>query len=253
MNKFNGKKILVGLLSLSIAGVTFWAIDRNSSGNTELANESKVENIKTENPEKASKDTINPEKIYGTFEAEHSWAKDPKVPENLITEGKTSVVQLKVLSVGEAEMLPKTENFYTETPYTPIKVEILDTISGNQLSGQKTIYIEGGDIKISKLLSSMNAQRSSKMGLDKLSQDKKDSMYISYKSEFDYKMKPGKEYGIILVNPTDDIYTVMANGYGIFDLDTTTDTQSAKIASKMFKNVITGKESALKFSEVKSN
>ncbi|PFA69767.1 hypothetical protein CN378_03090 [Bacillus sp. AFS015802] len=245
------KKVALGFLCLGLIGATLWTVSKTGADN--VASEEEGQNAEKVVFNNQIELTINPEQIYGTFEAEHSWDIDPRVPENLISNGKTSVVQLKVLSVGEAEMLPKTENFYTEIPYTPINVEIIDTISGNPLSGKKTIYIEGGDIKISKLLSSMDTQRSSKMGLDELSQDQKDSMYISYKSEFDYKMKTGKEYGIILVNPIEDIYTVMANGYGIFDLDTTANTKSVKMASKMFKNVITGKESALKFSELKSN
>ncbi|MGM0867543.1 MAG: hypothetical protein ACQEWF_23100 [Bacillota bacterium] len=235
------KKIVVGLVSLTFASIAFWTIDRHDAYSFEQVGND-VANISEENNNSSN---ISPENIYGTFESEYSWVKDPKLPENLIHEGITSIVHLKVLSMGEAEILPKKENFYNDTPYTPIEVEIVDTISGNPLSGKKTVYIQGGNIKISKLIESMDIQRSNKMGLNQLSQEKKDTMYITYSSDHDYKMEIGEEYVVILVNPAEDIYTVMANGYGIFDIEKT------KSSKKIFKNVVTGKDSDFQFSNVK--
>ena len=56
---------------------------------------------------------------------------------------------MKIISIGEAKMLPKTEHFDdSKQPYTPVEVEIIKTISGNELSGTVTVYLSGGDIKI---------------------------------------------------------------------------------------------------------
>lgn len=230
------KKIVAGLLSIGFLGMIYWNITDNNTDNiVQAGNQSNVKSEEKNNPP-----NLNSKEIYGTFERENSWAFDPSKPENLYTEGVTSVVQLKVLSIGEAEILPKKEKFDTQDPFTPIEVEIVDTISGIPLSGKKTIYINGGDIKISKLIKSISTETSDKMGLTNLSQKEKDTKYISYTSIDDYKMKTGKEYTVILVNQADDIYTVMGSGYGIYDVE------KDKSGKKAFKNVLTGKDSALK-------
>jgi hypothetical protein len=231
------KKIVAGLLSIGFLGMVYWNIaDKNTDTLVQAGNQS---NVKSE--EKNDLPNLSSKEIFRTFEREYSWAFDPSKPENLYTEGATSVVQLKVLSIGEAEILPKKEKFDTQEPFTPIEVEIVDTISGIPLSGKKTVYINGGDIKIAKLIKSIDKETSDKMGITQLPQKEKDSKYISYTSENDYKMKTGKEYMVILVNQTEDIYTIMGSGYGIFDIEKN---ESGK---KIFKNVLNGKESDLQF------
>jgi hypothetical protein len=108
--------------------------------------------------------------IYGTFESENSWVSDPREPENLFR-ANGSVVQIKVLSISEAKILPKTEDFYTDRPFTPIEVTIQETIEGYPLSGKKTIYVQGGDLRISNLVESWDKNRVSLLGINKLTKE----------------------------------------------------------------------------------
>lgn len=233
----NRKNFLAVLLSIGFAALVSWNMLVNDTVTlVEFGNQNNVTNQK----EKKLPDIAHKE-IFGKYEREYSWAFDPTIPENLYTPEATSVVQLKVLSIGEAEILPQTEDFITQDPYTPLEVEIVDTISGIPLSGKKTIYVDGGDIKISKLMKFIDKEKSAKMGFNKLSKKEKDNMYISYTSEHDFKMKVGKEYTVFLVNQTENICTIMGSGYGIFDI------KKDNSDKKIFKNVLTGKESALQF------
>jgi hypothetical protein len=174
--------------------------------------------------------------IYGTFESENSWVSDPREPENLFR-ASGSVVQIKVLSISEAKILPKTEDFYTDRPFTPIEVTIQETIDGNPLSGKKTIYVQGGDLRISNLVESWDKNRVSLLGINKLTKEEQESKFMSFTSEYDYEMEPGKEYAIILAKQQTEgeIYTVTARGYGIFEIDET------KNGGKIYRNVITGR------------
>ncbi len=233
----NSKKLVAGLLSISFVGMLSWYIANHDTKTVVQAE--KQNNVISEEKTKKTKEIASKD-IYGTSETENSWVKDPTVPENLLIKGLTSVVQLKVLSIGEAEILPKIGDFYSQDPYTPIQVEVIDTISGNPMSGEKTIYINGGDIKISNLENSLDKGTSQKMGLDNLTSKQKETEYISYVSDHDYKMKTGKDYTVILVKQADDFYTVIGNGYGIFKA-------SNSKRTNMFKNVLTGKESDLQF------
>ncbi|MCR8848442.1 hypothetical protein NQ095_08520 [Rossellomorea sp. SC111] len=169
--------------------------------------------------------------IYETVEAENSWAFDPREPENLVGDDGI-VVKLKVLSIREAKILAKTETFYTETPYTPIDVSIQETINGKHLSGKKTIYVEGGDIRISNLVESWDKHRVSLLGLNKLTKKEQESKFMSFGSEYDYEMAPGKEYAVILTKQQTEgeIYTVVGRGYGIFEME-----------ENKYRNVITGR------------
>jgi hypothetical protein len=174
--------------------------------------------------------------IYGTFESENSWVFDPREPENLFR-ASGSVVQIKVLSISEAKILPKTENFYADRPFTPIEVTIQETIEGNPLSGKKTIYVQGGDLRISNLVESWDKNRVSLLGLNKLTKEEQESKFMSFTSEYDYEMEPGKEYAVILAKQQTEgeIYTVMARGYGIFEIE------ENKNGGKIYRNVITGR------------
>jgi hypothetical protein len=174
--------------------------------------------------------------IYGTFESENSWVSDPREPENLFR-ASGSVVQIMVLSISEAKILSKTENFYTDRPFTPIEVTIQETIDGNPLSGKKTIYVQGGDLRISNLVESWDKNRVSLLGLNKLTKEEQESKFMSFTSEYDYEMEPGKEYAVILAKKQTEgeIYTVLARGYGIFEIE------ENKNGGKLYRNVITGR------------
>ncbi|MDF2556324.1 MAG: hypothetical protein K0R71_152 [Bacillales bacterium] len=178
-------------------------------------------------------------KIYSTNQgAEISWANDPTQPDNLIGEDN-SVVRLRVISSSdEAKFLPENEKFYVDHPYTPIEVEVIETLSGNPLSGKMTIYVEGGNVKISEVIKQLNEGDVVKRNLSTLSDEVKNTMYISYKTDYDYKMKTGKEYAVIIAKLGNDEYAVMANGYGIFEKDA----YNKQTKDVTFKNVITNKK-----------
>lgn len=181
----------------------------------------------------------NDKDIYGTVGIENSWYADPADPNNLIT-NESYVVKVEIISIGEAKMLPKTEHFDdSKQPYTPVEVEIIKTISGNELSGTVTVYLSGGDIKISDLIKSLDEALVKKMELNTLSQEEQNKKYISYKTTYDYKLKTGNQYVVILNKQADEIYAIVANGYGIFQAD------QALLKEKkqeIFKNVLTDKE-----------
>jgi hypothetical protein len=229
----NRKAIAAGLLSMTLLTILYLGLDRQE---TKMQQEHAGHQINTgfKNAEESVR-FLEEKDIYGTYESENSWAFDPREPENLFT-ADGSVVQIKVLSLDEAKILPKTETFYTDRPYTPIEVIIQETLDGNQLSGKKTIYVQGGDLRISNLLESWDKNRVSLLGLDKLTKDEQESKFMSFTSEYDYEMEPGKEYAVILAKQQTkgEIYTVMARGYGIFEIDET------KNGGKIFRNVITG-------------
>lgn len=241
----NKRMIAAGLLSLTLLTILFWSLDgqetkilQEYAGNPwNAGSKNAEENVR-------SQEAMNSKDIYGTFEGQNSWAFDPREPENLFIEG-ASIVQIKVLSIDEAKILPKTETFYTDMPYTPIEVTIGENIDGNPLSGEKTIYVEGGDLRISNLMEFWDKNRVSEMGLNKLTKEEQESKLISFTSEYDYEMESGKEYAVILVKQLtkEDIYTVMARGYGVFEIDKTDK------GEKTYRNVITGKTSNLKFSD----
>jgi hypothetical protein len=239
------KKIVIGLVSLTFVGTAFWAVvDKQETFSVELGSADAKTNINNATTEENISDTKTEENsiskdIYGTFESEFEWAADPAVPENLMNDS-TSMVHLKILSIGEGIMPPKSEDFSSPLPFTPYEVEVVDTISGNPLSGKMTVYGIGGDIKISKFVESTPENKNEKMGLTKLSKNEKESKFISFTTDHDYKLKTGKEYALLLSKQAEGVYTIKANGYGTFYKVKT------KNGENIYKNVLTGKESNLK-------
>ena len=97
--------------------------------------------------------TTNEKNIFGTFEMSANWAKDPLVPENIIEMSKNcAVIKAKIISVGEAKFL----NEKDPSPYTPVEVEIEEILDGTLEKGNKTIYVEGGEIRVSEVLKTLN-------------------------------------------------------------------------------------------------
>ena len=243
---FNKKVIATVLLAMTLPAILFWSIGSQDMSIQKQAgfHSDKVQTI--EKKENVSiQEEISQKDIYAVSKSQNMWAWNPREPRiMLLNVEEASVVHLKVQSIGEAEIPPKYEDFYTYMPYTPLKVEIGETLYGNALYGKKTIYIAGGDIRISNLLDSWvgnEYEGLEKMGLNKLSKEEQETKFISYTSEYDYKMEPGKEYAVILAKQPaeDEIYTVIARGYGIFEIEETDQ------GEKIYRNVITGK--TLKF------
>lgn len=244
------RKILVTLLSLGVIGSSVWGlnpIENNEESNNSIKTVNNSTNTKQFTDSKSDVVTSNNVKeIYGTIETHYSRNTDPSIPENLLIEG-ASIVRLKVISTGEAEILPATEDFDSSRPFTPINAEVLDTVYGNTLSGEITVYISGGDIKIANLIDNTREKESiDKMGLNDLSQDEKESQYISFLSEDHYMMEVGEEYMVIIGKQDENVYRIISNGYGIFEIPLTN--ASARSSNKlMYTNVLTGKEFDLQF------
>lgn len=245
---FNKRVIVTVLLTMTMAAILIWSIGGQDVDVQKQAGIHHDKVLTMENKQNVSlQEEISTEDIYSVTQSENLWAWNPREPRIILMNVKeASVVHLKVQSIEEAEILPKYENFYTYMPYTPLEVEIGETVYGNVLSGKKTIYIEGGDIRISNLLDSWvgnEYEGLEKMGLTKLSKEEQETKFISYTSEYDYKMEPGKEYAVILAEQQteDEIYTVIERGYGIFEIEET------EQGDKIYRNVITGKTLKLDF------
>lgn len=181
--------------------------------------------------------------FYGTYETNANWVKDPTEPKNLLQMTKNnSVIKVKVKSIGEAVFLEKTTDFYDPIPCTPVEVIVEETLDGQPIDEIKTIYLSGGNVKVSDVMKSLDQGSIEKMGFDTLTKKQQETMYISYKSEYDYNLKPDEEYVLIVAKISNDAYIVVANGYGVFKEDKEL-TNASSISSKgILKNVITKKE-----------
>jgi hypothetical protein len=174
--------------------------------------------------------------IFGYMETSFSWEFDPTIITEL-TQKSSSVVRLKVLSVGEGLFLESSEEFYNPyMPYTPVQIRIVDVLSGDELADEMTIYIQGGNVLISDIIEA-TPERANKMGLDSIGLSERTSKYIAYVSESDYRFQVGQEYVCILTKQSKEIYTVMASGYGVFKAED--NASSTRIKSSEFKNVLT--------------
>lgn len=182
----------------------------------------------------ASSNDIETSQIFGTFTSENSWAFDPTITENLI-DSSQSIVKIKVVSIEKSNFI---QSLNSDRPLTPLNVEVVENLSGENLSGELKIYSFGGKVLISDLIKHLPQQTIEKMELNTLSTEQQNSMYISYESEEDYDFKVGKEYVVILNKQPNDILTVFASGYGIFQSDDV----NSKTSKKIYKNILTGKE-----------
>lgn len=169
--------------------------------------------------------------IYYTDKREECFVSDPKIPSNLF-EGEENmyILKIKVESIGEGLFLEETEKFYGAGPYTPINITVNETLYGDKIENLNTIYLSGGQIKISELIKKLDKDSIEKMGLNKLSKSEQESKDVSYETDYDYDLKVGEEYVVILVKNDNNTYSIMTNGYGIFKED---------IETKEYKNVLT--------------
>ena len=117
-------------------------------------------------------------------------------------------------------------------------VEIKDVLKGNCSLGEKTIYMIGGDVKVSEVINRKSEAEIEKMGLDTLSDEEKESMYISYSTDYDFPLEVNRDYAVILSNS--DIPTIMGNGYGIFENKNNVNGLNT-LSTNSFTNVLTGK------------
>lgn len=190
----------------------------------------------------ATTEDIENHQIYGTFKSEASWATDPTEPKNLleITENN-AILKVKVKSIGEALFLESTEDFNDPNPYTPIEVIVKNSLYGEKLDKINTIYLKGGHIKIYDLMKKLDQDTIEKMVIDTLSEEDQKTMYVSYETDYDYSLKPNEEYVLIVAKNPNNIYTVVANGYGIFKEEKPSTNLKAATPKIQIKNVLTDK------------
>lgn len=223
---------------------------RNVSSTNTITNDNIIMDIETEIPNqnniienlenKTSLVVASKKEIYKTINnsREGSWAYDPTIPENILKDNKISkyVIKVKIMSVGEGEMLAKQENFYNPyTCFTPVKMQVIDNLSDNKLSGTIKAYIHGGEIKISNLLKSISNEEARNMGILSLSKEEQEK-YIQYIwSNPYYEPVIGDEYVVIIGKTNESLYQVSCGGYGIFSVNKSNNQEK-------YINVITGKE-----------
>ena len=179
--------------------------------------------------------------IYQTIKSNYKWSKDVSNPSVIVKDN--TVVRAKIKSIKEAVMLDAKEKFSNPyTPYTPVEIEIIETLSGDSLSGSKIVYLNGGNIRISRMMEKLDNEECKKMGIDVLSEEERNNSFLQYINEFDYELQIDEEYILVLTKEATDIYVISANGYGIFK-ENTADTKFLQNTNTIFlKNVLTGKE-----------
>lgn len=210
-------------LIMSILLLTVGCSKTTTYNNTKSLTENE-ENISSREPENSN--------IYGFVESNANWAVDP-TPENLLSDSY-SVLKIKVDSIENAQFI---DNLNYKKPFTPINVEVITVLAGENISGNITIYTIGGDVLLSEVIKHQPSETTEKMGLNKTPQSVKDSTYIKYSSDHDYSFEVDKEYVVILDKQDNNIYTVAANGYGIFNCQ-----NYMRSTDETFTNVLSGEK-----------
>lgn len=212
------KKVVLYLL---ILGLLFtFGCSKNDSKSSSNNNQ-----ISQSNP-------VEEKKIYGTMDINYSWNVEP-IAKNLV-ENSASVARIKVLSTDEALFV---ESLKYDSPLTPINVEILEILSGDEITSPTTIYEFGGTVSIEELIKNTPEEQIQKMGIDKLTEEEKSTNYIEFASDTEYTLEDGDEYIVILYKQPNNIYTLAANGYGVFKQSNTSNAKSIT-----YTNVLTGEE-----------
>lgn len=233
--------LFITIIFISIFGIIFahYNIRLKTSEKINLGKKNTEVNIE----EKNTKTKEQNEVLY-TLISEASYSKDPRIPENLLDVIDTHILKIKVIKILEGEILPKMQNYYNPyTPCTPIKVELIENIYGNNIAlKEDIIYMKGGKIRISNLINHLDDVDIDRMGLGTLTEAEKENKFINYTSEFSYDIQEGKEFVVIVGKMDEGIYQIVDEGCGIFIEDisnNTTNTTEKELTGISLKNVIT--------------
>jgi len=191
-----------------------------------------ISNIGIFNKNKNIEDLANSEQLlYGEFKTNTNWNTDPTITENIFkgNKDKYNVIEIVVKSIKDTSFISEDSPF----PYTAYEVDLKDVLKGNINEKISTIYISGGNIKISDLINHLDKEDVEKMGFNRLNKLQKETSYIKYCTDYDYNLKVGEEYTIIVSKSKNGEYLVLANGYGIFKED---DDSSGKLKNVLSKN-----------------
>jgi hypothetical protein len=214
MNKKLFLAIACPFLALALILTSGWFLWNNKA-------QTPVIEPKTATQTEAQAESVFPvipaQQIYGTIEKQGSWNFDFNEPQNFL-ERANAVVRAKVLSASPARFLT-TE---MDEPHTPLKVQVLEVLSGELACGKMSVYFPGGAVTAKQLLDNMgNTTKAEKMGLDQLSEKDLKSMYMNFTSELDFDVKTNTEYILVLwsdwIVPNE--YFVVGGSYSMFTKD----------------------------------
>jgi len=195
---------------------------------------------------------ISDEKIYEFMGAGRvKWVVDVNDPKNLMREDAV-VVEAKVLSY-ETAIFVGDDAFLDTEPYTPVNIKVKNVLSGNLDTEIKTVYIMGGNVLIKDFIEFNDKHfpgRIQKMGFDKLIDEEKNGMYISFEGYGGYVFTEGEECVLILeYNPSFGGYLVSFSGYSVFEKSDNTRSDLRSVQERGltdylsdFTNVLTGRQ-----------
>lgn len=133
-----------------------------------------------------------------------------------ILNASSNIFEAKITKVGKPYFQNQTDPY----PLTPIQLDIIKQYKGTIQNSSITLDIPGGNIIISDLLNQINEERIAKMNLDDLSEEDKNTKYISYQLEtdFDYKEEDKLLFAANYEKETDS-YLLSLGGYSVFTIN----------------------------------
>ena len=224
------KKIIYGIIIAILIAVVIIGIIAIKN-NKKLLSKKNETNTKETTIAKATE-----HEIYQTVRSENNWAIDPRDPKNLLKLDGI-LLKIKVKSIGDAVFLPKTSEMNDPyRPYTPVKVEIIQNLFGKDINiKDNTLYMCGGDIKLSEYEKSIDNVDKQRLGIDKLSNTEKENKYMRIQMEYSYDLKENNEYIVIINSIGDGRYQIVNAGYGIFTIEQSTLNLKNVLTNKTFK------------------
>ena len=177
--------------------------DRNRIHDNEIKEDDKIDNVS---------DSIE---IYMTIQnnQELSWAYDI-TNSKLVYEKADYVIKVKVLDIGKGTYEYSAKN---QNPTTPIKVETLEKLKGDEEKNITQILQWGGIVSVEDVIKNTPETSVNKMGLNKLSDEEKQTKYIKYEESGNFDFEIGKTYIVALIVSKDGNFYIGANGYSIFE------------------------------------
>ena len=188
----------------------------------------------------ASEQKDEEKQIYDTVISSASYSADPTVPDNILNGINRHIVKIRVISTGEAKFLPTTEFYHNPyNPCTPIEIEVLQNLYGEPIQPvDGKIYISGGDIKLSNLITTLDEVDTERLGLNNLSEEERNSQYMRYQTKYSYDVQPNNEYIVVVAEIGDGLYKIVDEGCGIF-INDSFEIMTKVSSETILRNVIT--------------
>ena len=168
--------------------------------------------------------------------AKDNWTFDIANPK-VLAENADCVLKVRITDANkEAEFLQDSKGAYSPVPGTKLQATVLKILHGNETNREITIYNPGGKVLIKNVIAFYPfTHQIENMGLNALSDEIKNTNYISFKNTSHFYIKPNEEYVFVLKQDDRGNYHILGGGYGVFR-------QEPVIASTLqdYKNVLTG-------------